>query len=34
MKVAVDEERCAGHGVCMGLCPEVFDLGDEGMRWC
>jgi ferredoxin len=30
MKVAVDDERCAGHGVCVGLCPEVFDLGDDG----
>ena len=21
---------CRGHGVCCTLCPEVFDLGDDG----
>jgi ferredoxin len=30
MQVAVDSDRCAGHGVCFGLCPQVFDLGDDG----
>jgi ferredoxin len=30
MKVAVDEERCRGHGVCVTLCPEVFRLTDDG----
>jgi ferredoxin len=30
MKVTVDEERCAGHGMCLTLCPEVFDLTDDG----
>jgi ferredoxin len=30
MRVSVDEERCAGHGVCIGLCPDVFDLTDAG----
>jgi len=30
MKVSVDEDRCAGHGVCVGLCPDVFDLTTEG----
>jgi ferredoxin len=30
MKVHVDEDKCAGHGVCVGLCPEVFDLADRG----
>lgn len=30
MKVAVDEDRCRGHGVCCELCPEVFDLSDDG----
>jgi len=30
VKVSVDEDRCAGHGVCVGLCPEVFDLTTEG----
>ena len=30
MKVAVDPDRCAGHGVCWSLCPEVFTLTDDG----
>jgi ferredoxin len=30
MRVAVDEDRCAGHGMCLTLCPEVFELNDDG----
>lgn len=30
MKAVVDEDRCRGHGVCCTLCPEVFDLSDDG----
>lgn len=30
MKVHVDAEVCAGFGVCLGLCPEVFELHDDG----
>jgi ferredoxin len=30
MKVHVDTEICAGFGVCLGLCPEVFELHDDG----
>ncbi len=30
MKVHVDNEVCAGFGVCLGLCPEVFELHDDG----
>jgi ferredoxin len=30
MKVAVDDDRCRGHGVCCALCPEVFTLTDDG----
>lgn len=30
MRVAVDEERCRGHGMCLTLCPEVFSLTDDG----
>ncbi|HEY6532092.1 MAG TPA: ferredoxin [Acidimicrobiales bacterium] len=30
MRVEVDDDRCGGHGVCMGLCPEVFDLAEDG----
>ncbi|WP_040800833.1 ferredoxin [Nocardia higoensis] len=30
MKVTVDADRCRGHGVCVTLCPEVFDINDDG----
>jgi ferredoxin len=30
MKVAVDADRCRGHGMCVSLCPEVFALTDDG----
>ncbi|MDV3127825.1 ferredoxin [Mycobacterium sp. 21AC1] len=30
MRVAVDEDRCAGHGMCLTLCPEVFTMSDDG----
>ena len=30
MKVHVDSQACAGFGVCVGLCPEVFELHDDG----
>jgi ferredoxin len=30
MKVSVDEDRCQGHARCWAICPEVFDLDDEG----
>ncbi|HET8711277.1 MAG TPA: ferredoxin [Spongiibacteraceae bacterium] len=30
MKVRVDPNICAGFSVCLGLCPEVFELHDDG----
>ena len=30
MRVTVDADRCEGHARCWGICPEVFDLDDEG----
>ncbi|BDX31108.1 ferredoxin [Mycobacterium antarcticum] len=30
MRVFVDEDRCAGHGMCLTLCPEVFEMTDDG----
>ena len=30
MKVHVDSGVCAGFGVCLGLCPEMFELHDDG----
>ena len=30
MKVPSTTDRCRGHGICLTLCPEVFDLLDDG----
>ena len=30
MKVKVDEDRCRGHGMCLTLCPDVFQMTDDG----
>lgn len=30
MKVTVDTDLCQGHSVCLGECPEVFDVVDSG----
>jgi ferredoxin len=30
LKVTVDEDRCAGHGMCLTLCPGVFEMTDDG----
>jgi ferredoxin len=30
MKVSVNDGLCRGHGVCVGICPEVFTLADWG----
>jgi ferredoxin len=29
MKVAIDWDRCEGHGQCALVAPEVFQLDDE-----
>ncbi len=30
MKLAVDPERCTGHGRCYALAPDLFDADDHG----
>ncbi len=30
MKVKIDEELCMGCGVCPSICPEVFEMADDG----
>jgi ferredoxin len=31
MKIDVDWGLCESNGVCMGIIPEVFELGDDDM---
>ena len=31
MKPVIDSDLCIGDGVCEDLCPEVFQLGDDGL---
>lgn len=30
MKVKVDNNSCIGCGACVAVCPNVFELSDEG----
>ena len=29
-KLVVDQDKCIGCGTCVVLCPEVFELQDDG----
>lgn len=31
MRISVDAARCEGHGRCVGLAPELFDVDDYGL---
>ena len=30
MRVWVDDDWCRGHGMCLTLCPEVFEMSEDG----
>lgn len=30
MKIKVDKEKCIGCGTCAALCPDCFNLGEDG----
>lgn len=29
--ITINEEECTGCGVCASICPEVFEMGDDGI---
>lgn len=29
-KFQVNKEKCIGCGLCVSLCPDVFELGEDG----
>jgi ferredoxin len=31
MKPKINEDECIGDGICEEICPEVFELGDDGL---
>lgn len=31
MKASVDHDLCIGCGMCESLCPQVFEMGDDGL---
>jgi len=30
MKININKEKCIGCGYCASVCPEVFELGEDG----
>lgn len=33
MKPVVDRDLCIGCGLCEDICPEVFQLGEDGIAY-
>lgn len=31
MRVSIDEMLCEGHALCMGIAPDIFEVGDDDM---
>ncbi|MGL5312787.1 MAG: ferredoxin [Peptostreptococcaceae bacterium] len=31
MKAVVDKDLCVGCGACTGICPDVFDMDNDGL---
>jgi len=33
MKPTIDHELCIGDGICEDICPEVFELREDGLAY-
>ncbi|AZZ83611.1 ferredoxin [Gordonia alkanivorans] len=33
MRVVVDQDKCGGHGRCIAVAPDLFDLDDDGVSF-
>ena len=31
MRTWIEEEYCTGDGLCADICPEMFEMGDDGL---
>ena len=31
MQAHVDKQKCLGCGICIDVCPDVFETGDDGL---
>lgn len=31
MKVTIDKDLCTGCELCVSTCPDVFEMGDDGL---
>lgn len=31
MRIRIDESQCTGCGICVHICPGIFELGDDGL---
>jgi ferredoxin len=33
MKVWIDQDLCTGDGLCAEICPEIFEMADDGLAY-
>ena len=33
MKVWIDQDLCTGDGLCVEICPSLFDMHDDGLAY-
>ncbi len=33
MKVWIDQDLCTGDGICAEICPDIFEMHDDGLAY-